>query len=91
MSWKSRGWDEKEKSLATPSDAHLNTLFTIMVDELVEFSEHDPDLAAGLKWIDTEAQRRGMGFYEMVLHVLTRYDADERAREWVKGLARKTD
>ena len=28
------------------------TFFTKIVDELVEFSEHDPELSDGLKWLD---------------------------------------
>ncbi len=54
-----------------------------MVDELVEFSEYDPELAEGLRWIDSEAQKRGITFYEMVFHVLHRYDADTRAKDWL--------
>jgi hypothetical protein len=54
-----------------------------MVDELVEFSEYDPELAEGLKWIDGEAQKRGITFYEMVFDVLHRYDADVRAKNWL--------
>ena len=36
------------------------TFFTKMVDELVEFSEHDPELSDGLKWLDGEAQKKGI-------------------------------
>ncbi|MDE1726675.1 MAG: hypothetical protein KGH89_05355 [Thaumarchaeota archaeon] len=60
-----------------------NSFFTNMVDELVEFSEYDPELAEGLKWIDGEAQKRGITFYEMVFHVLHRYDTDARAKDWL--------
>jgi len=28
-----------------------NTFFTKMIDELVEFSEYDPELSDGIKWI----------------------------------------
>ena len=42
------------------------TFFTKMVDELVEFSEHDPELSDGLKWLDGEAQKKGLSFYDMV-------------------------
>jgi len=38
------------------------TFFTKMVDELVEFSEHDPELSDGLKWLDGEAQKRDYHF-----------------------------
>jgi len=34
-----------------------NSFFTNMVDELVDFSEYDPELAEGLKWIDSEASK----------------------------------
>ncbi len=60
-----------------------NSFFTNMVDELVEFSEYDQELAAGLKWIDGEAQKRGITFYEMVFHVLHRHDIDTRAKDWL--------
>ena len=60
-----------------------NSFFTSMVDELVEFSEYDPELAEGLKWIDGEAQKRGITFYEMVFDVLHRYDVDARAKNWL--------
>ncbi|MDE1829047.1 MAG: hypothetical protein KGI25_01865 [Thaumarchaeota archaeon] len=60
-----------------------NSFFTNMVDELVEFSAYDPELADGLKWIDHEAQKRGITFYEMVFHVLHRYDIDTRAKDWL--------
>ena len=60
-----------------------NSFFTNMVDELVEFSEYDPELAEGLKWIDGEAQKRGISFYEMVFDVLHRYDVDTKAKDWL--------
>jgi len=60
-----------------------NSFFTNMVDELVEFSEYDPELAEGLRWLDSEAQKRGITFYEMVFHVLHRYDIDTKAKEWL--------
>ena len=31
--------------------------FSKMVDELVEFSEYDPELADGIKWLDDQAQK----------------------------------
>ena len=53
------------------------------MDELVDFSEYDPELAEGLKWIDGEAQKRGITFYEMVFHVLHRHDVDSKAKDWL--------
>ena len=34
--------------------------FRRMVDELVDFSEHDPELADGIKWLDLQAQKKGI-------------------------------
>lgn len=61
-----------------------HSFFTNMVDELVEFSEHDPELADGLRWIDDEAKKRGITFYEMVFFVLHKYDVDVKAKEWLR-------
>ena len=56
-----------------------------MCDELVEFSEYDPELADGLKWIDEEAFKRGVTFYEMVFVVLHKYDTNLKALDWLRG------
>ena len=59
------------------------TFFTRMVDELVEFSEHDPELSGGLKWLDGEAQKKGLSFYDMVYQVLYKHDVNSKAKEWL--------
>ena len=59
------------------------TFFTKMVDELVEFSEHDPELSDGLKWLDGEAQKKGLSFYDMVYQVLYKHDVNCKAKEWL--------
>ncbi|MGQ0639010.1 MAG: hypothetical protein ACT4N1_06650 [Nitrososphaerota archaeon] len=61
-----------------------HSFFTNMVDELVEFSEYDQELADGLKWIDGEARKRGITFYEMVFLVLHKYDVEIKAKEWLE-------
>ena len=61
------------------------TFFTKMVDELVEFSEHDPELKDGMQWLDGEAQKKGLSFYDMVYQVLYRYDVNSKAKEWLSG------
>lgn len=61
----------------------MTPFFTQMVDELVEFSEEDPELKAGLQWIDMESRKRGITFYEAVFEVLYRYDVDQKAKEWM--------
>ena len=62
-----------------------NTFFTKMVDELVEFSEHDPELSDGLKWLDGEAQKKGLSFYDMVYQVLYKHDVNSKAKEWMNS------
>ena len=47
-----------------------HTFFTNMVDELVEFSEYDPELSDGIKWLDGQAQKKGLSFYDMVFEIL---------------------
>ena len=61
------------------------TFFTKMVDELVEFSEYDPELSDGLKWLDGEAQKKGLSFYDMVYEVLYKHDVNSKAKEWLNS------
>jgi len=61
------------------------TFFTKMVDELVEFSEHDPELSDGLKWLDGEAQKKGLSFYDMVYQDLYKHDVNSKAKEWLNS------
>ena len=56
-----------------------------MVDELVEFSEHDPELSDGLKRLDGEAQKKGLSFYDMVYQVLYKHDVNSKAKEWLNS------
>ena len=53
-----------------------------MVDELVQHVEHDEELREGIKWIDAEASKRNITFYEMTFLVLHKYDVDMKAKEW---------
>jgi hypothetical protein len=58
--------------------------FRKMVDELVEFSAHDPELADGIKWLDAQAQKKGISFYDMVFEVLYSHDINSKAQNWLK-------
>ena len=60
-----------------------HAFFSKMVDELVEFSEHDPELADGIKWLDEQAQKKGISFYDMVFEVLYKHDVNSKAQEWL--------
>ena len=59
-----------------------HTFFTNMVDELVEFSEHDPELSDGIKWLDGQAQKKGLTFYDMVFEILYKHDVNSKAKDW---------
>ena len=58
-----------------------NTFFTKMIDELVEFSEYDPELSDCIKWLDEQAQKKGLTFYDMVYQVLYRHDVNSKAKD----------
>ena len=61
------------------------TFFTNMVDELVEFSEHDPELSDGIKWLDGQAQKKGLTFYDMVFEILYKHDVNSKAKNWLNS------
>lgn len=60
-----------------------HSFFTKMVDELVIFSEYDPQLADGIKWLDSQARKKGISFYDMVFEVLYRHDINSKASKWL--------
>ena len=62
-----------------------HTFFTNMVDELVEFSEHDPELSDGIKWLDGQAQKTGLSFYDMVFEILYKHDVNSKAKDWLNS------
>ena len=62
-----------------------HSFFNKMVDELVEFSEYDPELSDGIKWLDTQAQKKGLTFYDMAFEVLYKHDINSKAKEWINS------
>lgn len=62
-----------------------HAFFTKMVDELVEFSQYDPDLADGIKWLDEQAFKKGISFYDMVFEVLYKHDVNSKAKDWMNS------
>lgn len=60
-------------------------VFEDVVDGLVESSSDDPELASALRWLDSEARRRGITFYDMVFEVLYRQDTCVRAGRWMNA------
>ena len=61
-----------------------HTFFRKMVDDLVEFSAHDPELADGLNWLDSQTKKKGITFYDMVFEVLYSHDVNSKAQNWLK-------
>ena len=59
------------------------TLFSELVDDLIRFAEHDRELADGIRWLDGQAQKRGISFYDMVFEVLYNHNADSEAKKWL--------
>ena len=60
-------------------------VFEDVVDGLVESSSDDPELASALRWLDSEARRRGITFYDMVFEALYRRDTCVRAGRWMNA------
>ena len=61
-----------------------HNFFKKMVDELVDFSEFAPELADGIKWLDAQAQKKGITFYDMVFEVLYTNDINSKAKDWLR-------
>ena len=59
--------------------------FMGIIDDLVVMSEHDSELAEGLRWIDTQSRKQGVTFYEMAMIILRKHMAERRAKEWLKN------
>jgi hypothetical protein len=75
------GLNNKSKNISLLQKSFV--FFTRMVDELVQFSDSDPELAEGIKWLDAQAQKKGITFYEMVFQVLYKHDISSRAKQWI--------
>ena len=60
------------------------TFFHKMVDDLVEFSAFDDELADGIKWLDGQAKKEGISFYDIVFRVLYNHDVNARAKKWLE-------
>lgn len=59
--------------------------FVNMVDELVEDSEHNPELKSALNWLDEQAYKKGISLYDMMFEVLWKHDMNIKAKEWLKN------
>ena len=61
-----------------------SVFFSKMVDELVEFSQYDPELADGVRWLDGQANKKGITFYDAVFEVLYKHDVNQKASDWLR-------
>ena len=61
----------------------IDEQFIEIVDDLVMMSESDADLAEGVRWIDSQSQKNGLTFYEMVYIVTEKHMAEEKAKQWL--------
>lgn len=69
-----------------PSDKFKN-----MVDEIIlEESATDPELADGIKWLDEQAKKQGVDFYEITYKLLLKYNAKKLAKEWNNERSKNT-
>lgn len=67
-----------------------HSFFKKMVEELVEFSQYDPELADGIRWIDSQVQQRQLkgetvDFHDIVFEVLYKHDVQSKAKEWLNS------
>ncbi|HXV50670.1 MAG TPA: hypothetical protein VD689_00920 [Nitrosopumilaceae archaeon] len=62
-----------------------HSFFTKMVDDLVDFAQYDSELADGIKWLDEQARKKGISFYDMVFEVLYKHDVNSRAKQWLNS------
>jgi len=57
------------------------TLFTKMIDEIIELGEDDPELKEMVQWVDKQAWKKGITFYDMMYTVMYRQDERNNAKE----------
>ena len=59
------------------------SFFHKMVDDLVDFSAFDDELADGIRYLDEQARKKGISFYDIVFQVLYKHDVNARAKQWL--------
>jgi hypothetical protein len=70
--------------METIKTSKLSNFFKQQVDELVQSSDKDPHLKEALGWVDEQAKKHDVSFYEMIFHILYRYHMDNKARQWAR-------
>lgn len=60
-----------------------NDVFKRTMDDLVEFSDHDPKLKKAIQWLDNEAYKRGISFYDMAYKIMLNKSISQDAKHWL--------
>lgn len=63
----------------------IDDQFMGIIDDIVVMSEHDSELAEGLRWIDTQSRKQGVTFYEMAMIILRKHMAEKKAKDWLNN------
>ena len=71
------------KLLISDVPDEAQTFFHKMVDDLVDFSAFDDELADGIRYLDEQAKKKGISFYDIVFQVLYKHDVNARAKQWL--------
>ena len=83
-------WNEEQIYRSEPNKEKPDlTTFQQLVDELVEYSKKDDELADGIRWLDQQAQKQGVSFYDKVYEILFQYDVTQNAKRWLDGKSRR--
>jgi len=61
------------------------SIFTTLVDELVKNADFDQELKEAIEFLDREAQKRGISFYEIVFERLYKHDVKTKAKDWLNS------
>ena len=63
---------------------HPDNEFKKLIDNIVISCDNDQELADGIRWIDAQANEKGIGFYDMAMMILRKHLAERRAKEWLE-------
>ncbi|MBF85150.1 MAG: hypothetical protein CL489_11875 [Acidobacteria bacterium] len=59
------------------------SFFIKVVDDLIDFADNDPELKDGIRWVDKQANEKGISFYDMVYEILYKHETRSKAKEWL--------
>lgn len=65
--------------------SHEGKIFTNLVDDLIKNAEFDQELKEAIEFLDQEAQRKGISFYDVVFERLYQFDAKTKAKAWLNS------